>query len=188
MPKPTFQVFSDTNTKVISGYKAPVPGKTKVIIDKIETVMGTQAGAGSGEFHMYLNSRNREKFRIENIESEKKRYEAEIMFNEKIKRNKLLDDERLKKNVEKRKRLKEKKKMMNKKKKVMKNDGRVDERKDDDDDDDDDDDNDGNDDNDDKEDDEIGNLTEDNEVISKDINKKDEKASNKDVPDEYHKG
>ena len=85
---------------MISGYTAPVPGKTKVIIDKIETVMGTQAGAGSGEFHMYLNSRNREKFRIENIESEKKKEEAEMAFKEKIERNKLLDEERLQRKLD----------------------------------------------------------------------------------------
>ena len=170
MPKPTFQVFSDTNTKVISGYTAPVPGKTKVIIDKIETVMGTQAGAGSGEFHMYLNSRNREKFRIENIESEKKKDEAELVFKEKLERNKLLDEERLRKNVEKRKRLKDKKKIMNKKKKkVVTTDG-----KDEDEDEDDDIDNEK----------EIGGvLTEDNRFVSKD-----EEISHKVVADEDHTG
>lgn len=164
MPKPTFQVFSDTNTKVISGYTAPVPGKTKVIIDKIETVMGTQAGAGSGEFHMYLNSRNREKFRIENIESEKKKEEAEMVFKEKIERYKLLDEERLKKNVEKRKRLKEKKlKLMNKKKKEVTTDGRAggkDEDKDEDDDSD--------------TEKEIGVLREDNRVVIKNVLKEDD--------------
>ena len=170
MPKPTFQVFSDTNTKVISGYTAPVPGKTKVIIDKIETVMGTQAGAGSGEFHMYLNSRNREKFRIENIESEKKKEEAEMAFKEKIERNKLLDEERLKRNVEKRKRLKEKKlKVMNKKKKKeVTTDVRAggkDEDKDEDDDSD--------------TEEEIGVLREDNRVVIKNVLKEDEEISNK---------
>ena len=170
MPKPTFQVFSDTNTKVISGYTAPVPGKTKVVIDKIETVMGTQAGAGSGEFHMYLNSRNREKFRIENIESEKKKEEAEMAFKEKIERNKLLDEERLKRNVEKRKRLKEKKlKVMNKKKKKeVTTDVRAggkDEDKDEDDDSD--------------TEEEIGVLREDNRVVIKNVLKEDEEISNK---------
>ena len=169
MPKPTFQVFSDTNTKVISGYTAPVPGKTKVVIDKIETVMGTQAGAGSGEFHMYLNSRNREKFRIENIESEKKKEEAEMAFKEKIERNKLLDEERLKRNVEKRKRLKEKKlKVMNKKKKEVTTDiraGGKDEDKDEDDDSD--------------TEEEIGVLREDNRVVIKNVLKEDEEISNK---------
>lgn len=176
MPKPTFQVFSDTNTKVISGYTAPVPGKTKVIIDKIETVMGTQAGAGSGEFHMYLNSRNREKFRIENIESEKKKEEAEVVFKEKIEKNKLLDEERLKKNVEKRKRLKEKKKITNKKKKVVTIDERSVEKDEDKDQDD------GSDDNNEEE--EIGVLpvTEDNLVVSKD-----EEISHKIDTDKDHK-
>jgi len=177
MPKPTFQVFSDTNTKVISGYTAPVPGKTKVIIDKIETVMGTQAGAGSGEFHMYLNSRNREKFRIENIESEKKKEEAEMAFKEKIERNKLLDEERLKRNVEKRKKLKEKKmKVMNKKK--MKKEGTTDveaggkdEERDEDDDSD--------------TEEEISVLREDNKVVIKNnILKEDEEISHKVAVDE----
>jgi len=178
MPKPTFQVFSDTNTKVISGYTAPVPGKTKVIIDKIETVMGTQAGAGSGEFHMYLNSRNREKFRIENIESEKKKEEAEMAFKEKIERNKLLDEERLKRNVEKRKRLKEKKlKVMNKKKKMTK-EGATDVRADGKDEDIDEDD-----DSDTEE--EMGVLREDNRVVIKNnILKEDEEISHKVAVDE----
>lgn len=174
MPKPTFQVFSDTNTKVISGYTAPVPGKTKVIIDKIETVMGTQAGAGSGEFHMYLNSRNREKFRIENIESEKKKEETEMAFKEKIERNKLLDEERLKRNVEKRKRLKEKKlKVMNKKKNKNEDKdeaGGKDEDKDEDDDSD--------------TEEEIGVLREDYRVVIKNILKEDEEISHKVAVDE----
>jgi hypothetical protein len=174
MPKPTFQVFSDTNTKVISGYTAPVPGKTKVIIDKIETVMGTQAGAGSGEFHMYLNSRNREKFRIENIESEKKKEEAEMVFKEKIERNKLLDEERLKRNVEKRKRLKEKKlKVMNKKKKEVTTDGRADGKDEDKDEDDDID-----------TEEEIGVVREDNRVVIKNVLKEDEEISHKVAVDE----
>ena len=122
MPKLTFQTFSDNNTKVVSGY-VESSKKPKVVTEKVDNVMGSCAGAGSGEFHMYLNARNREKARIEEIENQKSQEEKDRLFKEKIELNRKLDNERLAKNVEKRKRLKAKKLMnRNKSNHSIKND------------------------------------------------------------------
>ena len=118
MPKSTFQVFSDVNTKVVSGYVEKSGSAGKVVTERVDNVMGSSAGAGSGEFHMYLNSRNRENFRLENIDAQRKREEEERLFQEKLATNKMLDDQKTAKNVKKRLRIKQKKEQNRKKNKL----------------------------------------------------------------------
>ena len=69
--------------------------------------MGSCAGAGSGEFHVYRASRRRELTRLENIEVAEKEEEEMRLFTAKVERNKLEAMERTRKNAEKRKKKKE---------------------------------------------------------------------------------
>ena len=119
----SFQIFSDTNTKVVSAYsekqalvdedkaKKHVGGgfvSNKVVTERVENVKGSTAGAGSTEFHKYLNAKKREQFRLETIELQDKEAEEKRVLQEKIEKNKLEADMRVKKNAEKRKRKKDK--------------------------------------------------------------------------------
>ena len=108
----TFQLYSDTTTKVVNDSNnagsdgGPVKGK--IVTEKIINVMGSTAGAGSSEFHLYVSARNREIFRIEDIEERKKREEEEEAYIKKVEQNKIEAEERTAKNAEKRKRKREK--------------------------------------------------------------------------------
>mmetsp|Transcript_23968 Transcript_23968/g.40021 ORF Transcript_23968/g.40021 Transcript_23968/m.40021 type:complete len:156 (+) Transcript_23968:66-533(+) len=120
MPKSSFQVFSDTNTKVVTvGYVGSSQGggeksSGKVSTERIETVHGSTAGASSSEFHTYLGSRNREKYRIEGMEALKQKHDEEQAFRDKVAENKRKDDERTKKNSLKRAKQKAKKQQQRK--------------------------------------------------------------------------
>jgi hypothetical protein len=104
----SLQVFSDVNTKVVSGYKETDSNK-RVKTDKVENVQGSCAGAGSGEFQKYLHARKREQDRLEELEINYKKTEEEKAFFDRVQKNLLEDELRTKKNAEKRKRKKEKK-------------------------------------------------------------------------------
>ncbi len=118
MPKATFQVFSDVNTKVVGGYVEKSGGAGRVSTERVENVMGSSAGAGSGEFHMYLNSRNREKDRMENIDAQRKQEEENRAFQEKLALNKKLSELRTEKNSKKRQKAKARKDNFKKEKKL----------------------------------------------------------------------
>ena len=110
------QTFSDQRTKVVPGdavYKdsagagAGAPRAARP--EKVETVMGSNTGAGSCEFHLYRAARSREIMRLETIESTAKKAEDSAAFAAKVETNKRAAEERTKKNAEKRKRRKQKK-------------------------------------------------------------------------------
>ncbi|NP_001085923.1 PRKR-interacting protein 1 homolog [Xenopus laevis] len=86
----------------------------------VRDVMGSSAGAGSGEFHVYRHLRRREYQRQEFLDgmSEKQRLDEE--YKKKLIQNKMLEEERTAKRRLKRQKLKEKKKMCKKGKKEEK--------------------------------------------------------------------
>jgi len=118
----SFQLYSDTNTKVVN--ETPTAAdigqrgvgiinegpKQKIVTEKIVNVMGSTAGAGSCEFHLYISARNREIFRMEEIERKKVLEEESAEYGKKVEKNKREADERTAKNAEKRKRKREKEK------------------------------------------------------------------------------
>jgi hypothetical protein len=118
MPRYTStQVYTDTNTKIVAaGYTGE--GSKKPSVEKVENVMGSTAGAGSGEFDLYRSSRRRERQRLETMEISDKREYEEKAFAEKYERNKREAEERTSKNAEKRKRKKDKKGQSAERKKV----------------------------------------------------------------------
>lgn len=115
MPRTSYQVFTDLNTKVIAGYEEGTvasgsgSSSTKVVTEKVINRHGSSAGASSGEFHMYLDARKRERERIQLIELNDKAEEEKSRFAAKVEQNKKESLERTKRNAAKRKRLKEKK-------------------------------------------------------------------------------
>eukprot|EP01038_Epipyxis_sp_PR26KG_P008430 gene8430-11406_t len=106
-PKVTFSSFTDTNIKVVTGYAAP-SGSGGVQVEKVHNVMGSAAGAGSCEFHNYLNAKKRETNRMEEIERKQKEEEESTRLAGIVQRNKLEAEQRTQRNAEKRKRKKEK--------------------------------------------------------------------------------
>lgn len=117
----TVQTFSDQNTKVVAASTASdisskndqveekAIKKQRLVVEKVDNVMGSTAGAGSGEFDVYRAARRRELTRLDGIEMEQKVAEEARIFAEKIARNKEDADERTSKNAEKRNKKKMKK-------------------------------------------------------------------------------
>lgn len=116
----TFQVFSDVDAKAIGGYQEPASSSSSQgndgrklqkpdmsLVDKVENVTGSCAGAGSSEFHLYINARKREMDRMDSIEADKKKQEEAKAYAEKTAKFKQEAEERTKKNAAKRKRKKE---------------------------------------------------------------------------------
>uniref|UniRef100_A0A336KY80 CSON013252 protein n=1 Tax=Culicoides sonorensis TaxID=179676 RepID=A0A336KY80_CULSO len=68
----------------------------------VRNVMGSSAGAGSGEFHVYRNLRRKEYARLKGIEEKSKREEADEAFNAKLEQNRREAEERTAKKREKR--------------------------------------------------------------------------------------
>lgn len=136
MSKGSFQVFTDHNTKIITSYADQgainVKGSRKVDVEKIENRSGSSAGAGSGEFHMYLGARKRELERIESLEKEAEIENTKKQFAEKVEQNRLEAEQRTQKNAAKRKKLKEKKLMRKKQKKSTNNNNEEEEEESDD--------------------------------------------------------
>lgn len=119
----TVQTYSDQNTKIVSGYGGPATtdrahasstneghgSAVRLQVNKVDNVMGSCAGAGSGEFHMYRAARQRELTRLENIEKKQKEEEELKTYTDNVERNRLEALERTRKNAEKRKKKIEKK-------------------------------------------------------------------------------
>jgi Protein of unknown function (DUF1168) len=112
MPRYTStQVFTDTNTKIVSsGSYGGDNSNKKVKVEKVDNVMGSTAGAGSGEFDLYRSARRREITRLESMDKADKEEAERRLFAEKVERNRREADERTAKNASKRKRKREKRK------------------------------------------------------------------------------
>lgn len=100
----------------------------------VRDVMGSSAGAGSGEFHVYRHLRRREYQRQDFLDKMADKCDADVKYLDKVEQNKVDADERTAKRRKKRDKLKQKKLLAKKAKVAAKK------KKDDGDDDDDDDD------------------------------------------------
>ncbi|XP_063300228.1 PRKR-interacting protein 1 [Pelobates fuscus] len=75
----------------------------------VRDVMGSSAGAGSGEFHVYRHLRRREYQRQEFMDSMSDKQKLDEDFQRKLLQNKILQEEKMSKRRLKRQKLKEKK-------------------------------------------------------------------------------
>ncbi|KAM8977076.1 PRKR-interacting protein 1 [Pelodytes ibericus] len=82
----------------------------------VRDVMGSSAGAGSGEFHVYRHLRRREYQRQEFMDTLSEKQKLDDDFQRKLMENKILQEEKTAKRRLKRQKLKEKKKMAKKSK------------------------------------------------------------------------
>mmetsp|Transcript_7365 Transcript_7365/g.13683 ORF Transcript_7365/g.13683 Transcript_7365/m.13683 type:complete len:147 (-) Transcript_7365:662-1102(-) len=81
------------------------PITSRVVVEKVDSLPGSTAGAGSGDFHQYRNIRRREMFRLEMMEKdykeakEKEEFEIIRAYNQKKteKANKKADKRRRRK-------------------------------------------------------------------------------------------
>ena len=79
---------------------------TGVTVERVNNVMGSTAGAGSGEFHMYRHTRRREMDRMEGMERREAEEEAQTAFEQLREAKRKECEERTRKNAEKRRRKK----------------------------------------------------------------------------------
>ncbi|KAM4712490.1 PRKR-interacting protein 1 homolog [Anableps anableps] len=109
---------------------APIPERPKEWSPRappefVRDVMGSSAGAGSGEFHVYRHLRRREYQRQDFLDKMAEKYDKDVDYLEKLEQNKQAAEERTAKRRKKREKLKLKK-LLAKKAKVEgkdKNDG-----------------------------------------------------------------
>ena len=99
---------------VIPPRQDPKSKKTREAPEFVRNVMGSSAGAGSGEFHVYRHLRRKEFARQRMIEEDARREELDSEFQARLERNRREAEERVEKN--RLKRLKKKQKMKGNKK------------------------------------------------------------------------
>ncbi|XP_038669554.1 PRKR-interacting protein 1 homolog isoform X1 [Scyliorhinus canicula] len=85
----------------------------------VRDVMGSSAGAGSGEFHVYRHLRRREYMREEFMEKQAGQQRLEDEFQTKLDSNRKVAEEKTEKRRKKRQKLKEKKMLAKKAKKEL---------------------------------------------------------------------
>lgn len=101
---------------------APIPDRPKEWNPRappefVRDVMGSSAGAGSGEFHVYRHLRRREYQRQDFLDKMSEKYNEDLQYLDKVEQNKQEAEERTAKRRKKREKLKQKK-MMEKKAKL----------------------------------------------------------------------
>ncbi|KAJ1461934.1 hypothetical protein M885DRAFT_505949 [Pelagophyceae sp. CCMP2097] len=74
---------------------------------KVNNVMGSTAGAGSGDFHMYRHSRRTEMLRVEGMERSAEQEALDDAFDERVSSKRKECEDRTAKNAEKRRKKKE---------------------------------------------------------------------------------
>lgn len=77
--------------------------------DFVRNIMGSSAGAGSGEFHVYRHLRRKEMTRLKEMDVAAKEEEEELEFRRRLEENKRIADERTAKKRLKREKKKKKK-------------------------------------------------------------------------------
>lgn len=113
----TVQTFADNNPSVAKvEYDQAALASSKVAddkrgdfgsgvsVEKVNNVMGSTAGAGSGDFHHYRHCRRREMERVEGMEKRSKEDDANLEFEKRVEAKRKECEERTRKNAEKRKR------------------------------------------------------------------------------------
>lgn len=115
----SIQGFTNHKTKLVGGYAAAAAAsggaegagapKAPPRPDKVENVMGSTAGAGSCDFHLYRAARSREVSRLETLENAEALAQERTAFSERVDKNRQEAEERTKRNAEKRKKRKQKK-------------------------------------------------------------------------------
>ncbi|XP_034435200.1 PRKR-interacting protein 1 homolog [Hippoglossus hippoglossus] len=98
---------------------APIPDRLKEWNPRappefVRDVMGSSAGAGSGEFHVYRHLRRREYQRQDFLDKVAEKQDKDVEYLDKVELNKLAADERTAKRRKKRDKIKEKKLMAKK--------------------------------------------------------------------------
>ncbi|KAG7314550.1 hypothetical protein KOW79_021853 [Hemibagrus wyckioides] len=114
---------------------APIPERPKewsprAAPEFVRDVMGSSAGAGSGEFHVYRHLRRREYQRQDFLDRISDKQKLDEDYLEKIKENQQAAEERTAKRRKKREKLKQKKLMAKKAKQESKNQAEPDEEED----------------------------------------------------------
>ncbi|XP_041831124.1 PRKR-interacting protein 1 homolog [Melanotaenia boesemani] len=93
---------------------APIPDRPKEWTPRappefVRDVMGSSAGAGSGEFHVYRHLRRREYQRQDFLDKLAEHHDKDVKYIDKVEQNKLAAEERTAKRRKKRDKLKKKK-------------------------------------------------------------------------------
>merc|ERR1719322_1370786 len=114
-PKTAYDVQRSKLEKLMKNPEKPVniPGPRKEkdpnkAPEFVYNVMGSSAGAGSGEFHVYRQIRRKEMFRTRILDREREKEELDDAFQVKVAEVKKAEDEKAEKKRKKRNKKKEK--------------------------------------------------------------------------------